>query len=547
MANANENRGSPFGCFVLAAGLGWGAFSADNDAARWALIVSGAAVAMSGIGLIEKENERIRKIEEANTPSGTFGAASFLDGAAAEYSGLTDPSGLFLGTLDGRMLFHNGKAHLLTVAPARQGKGIAAVIPNLLHWQGSVFVTDPKGELAAVTGPHRQNNFGQKVYVLNPWGLHGLPQHRFNPLAHLVDLYQTEGGRRSLTEEVAALALQLLSEPEDSRNRYFREGSRKLLRGLMLHLATRGQPENCTLPELWRLLQNTSRFNAALIEMAGSDALAGVVADMADDIAGIIENSPEAFQSFIEGARQAVAIFDPSGWLADGVSASDFSFGDLKTGKVSVYLVIPPKRITTHGQWLGLVTRQAIDALVDTPGSSRVLFMLDEVANMGKLVGLSENLTLLPGLGVRVWMIVQSLDQLRTVYGRETTNTIMSQAEVQQFFAVQDQGLQKSLSDALGQRTVKTASFNLGRDVDTDPGESRNETGRPLLSPDEVRLLPPTQQILLIQSLPPIRAQRVAYWDIAPWQDWAGQNPVESGQPRPQPSFLLTYEEKRHG
>lgn len=173
--------------------------------------------------------------------------------------------------------------------------------------------------------------------------------------------------------------------------------------------------------------------------------------------------------------------------------------------------------------------------------------MLDEFANMGRLAGLSESLTLLPGLGVRVWMIVQSLDQLRSVYGREATNTILSQAEVQQFFTVQDHGLAKMLSEALGQRTVKTASINLGRDPDDDPGESRSEAGRPLLSPDEVRLMPSSQQILLVQSLAPIRAGRVPYWALAPWQGWAAPNPVEGANPRPQPSFQLIYEEKGHG
>lgn len=545
MANNKPQRGSSLSMFALAAACAWGAWAVPNDAAQWLLGSSSAISIIAASGRLREEMERDRKRRAAVTPSGVFGSAAFMSGEAAERAGLTDPSGLFLGTLGGRMLFYNGKAHGLTVVPARKGKGISTVIPNLLHCQDSVFVTDPKGELAAVTGPHRQENFGQKVFIVNPWGLHGLPQHRFNPLSFLVDLYNDEAQRRGLTEEVTALALQLIPEPEDGRNQYFREGSRKLLRALMLHLATRGQPDGCTLPELWRLLQNATRLDGTLIEMAGSNAISGVVADLADDIAGIIEKSPEAFQSFIEGARQAVSIFDPSGWLADSLAASDFSFAKLKTGKVSVYLVVPPKRIETHGAWLGLLARQAIDAVASTPGNSRVLFMLDEFANMGKLAGLSESLTLLPGLGVRVWMIVQSLDQLRTVYGREATNTILSQAEVQQYFVVQDMGLAKMLSDALGQRTVKTTSINLGRDVDDDPGESRNEAGRPLMSADEIRLMPADQQILLIQSQPPIRAGRIPFWSVAPWCDWAAPNPVEGAHPRPEPSFRLSYREKR--
>lgn len=56
-----------------------------------------------------------------------------------------------------------GLAVMLTCAPARQGKGINVVIPNLLHSQGSVVVTDPKGELAAVTARQRAECFGQKL------------------------------------------------------------------------------------------------------------------------------------------------------------------------------------------------------------------------------------------------------------------------------------------------------------------------------------------------------------------------------------------------
>lgn len=544
MAN-QKPQGSSVSMFALAAACAWGAWSVPHEAGQWFLGASSALALVAGADRRRAEQDRERKRRAAETPSGVYGSASFMTPEEAKRAGLANPAGLFLGALDGMMLFHAGKAHCLTVAPARSGKGISAVIPNLLHSQGSAYVIDPKGELAGVTARHRQETFGQKVIILNPWGLHGLPQHRFNPLAYLVDLYQDQAARRGLTEEVAALALQLIPEPEDARNRFFREGSRKLLRAFLQHFSSRGQPDRCTLPELWRVLQNATRLDATLVEMAGSDALGGIIADLADDIARTIEKNPESFQSFIEGATQAVSIFDPAGWLADSVAASDFSFAEMKTGKVSVYLVIPPDRVATHGAWLGLLTRQAIAAVARQPGNTPVLFMLDEFANMGKLAGLSESLTLLPGLGVRVWIIVQSLDQLRTVYGREATNTILSQAEVQQYFAVQDHGLAKMLSDALGQRTVKTLSINLGRKEDDDPGESRSEAARPLMSADEIRMIGKSEQILLIQSLPPIRAQRMPFWSVAPWCSWAAANPVEGAHPRPEPAFTLSYREKR--
>lgn len=131
----------------------------------------GAMAMLGGLAGYYKAWRQRQKRKQAEAPSGTFGEAAFATLDECAQAGLLQARGLYLGLLDGQPLFYSGKAHLLTVAPARQGKGINVVIPNLLHFQGSVFVTDPKGELAAVTAAHRAERLGQKVYVLNPWGI----------------------------------------------------------------------------------------------------------------------------------------------------------------------------------------------------------------------------------------------------------------------------------------------------------------------------------------------------------------------------------------
>jgi type IV secretion system protein VirD4 len=93
--------------------------------------------------------------------------------------------------------------------------------------------------------------------------------------------------------------------------------------------------------------------------MTSSDALFGMVADLGQDLANQLEDNPEQFADFRQGALQAVDIFDPVGWLGDAVSGADVDFKALKEDKASVYLVIPQDRIATHGTWLGLVTQQS--------------------------------------------------------------------------------------------------------------------------------------------------------------------------------------------
>lgn len=55
--------------------------------------------------------------------------------------------------------------------------------------------------------------------------------------------------------------------------------------------------------------------------------------------------------------------------------------------------MIPAERIADYGVWLALVTRHAISAVATKQGGERVLFLLDEFANMGRIAGLSEALT----------------------------------------------------------------------------------------------------------------------------------------------------------
>ena len=479
----------------------------------------------------------------AELPSGTFGEASFANLENCVAAGLLEPRGLYLGLLDGHPLFYSGKAHLLTCAPARQGKGISVVIPNLLHFQGSVIVTDPKGELAAVTARHRAERFGQKTVIVNPWGLHNLPQHRINPLDGVIALAADPQRQRGLTDEVKAIALQLHPEPEDTRNRYWRDGARAILRAVLLYLALHA-PERCSLPEMWRIIANPRRLERTVDDMRGSDALGGLLADLGDDLSHQIEDNPEHFGDFRAGAVQALDIYEPGGYLADALGSSDVSLDELKSGKVSIYLAFPQDRIATHGGALGLIVARAITAVARSDKEGDVLFMLDEFANLGKLAGLAESLTALPGLGVRVWMFVQELAEIVRLYGPHTARTVLSQAEVRQFFAVQDDQLARTLSQALGQRTVKTRNFNLGRFDEDEVGESLSETGRPLMASDEIRLMGADEQILLVKALPPIRAQRLPFWFVDPWAAWVASNPVEGSYPVERPRLRLRYRRK---
>ena len=118
------------------------------------------------------------------------------------------PAGLVVGrenTKTGALLRYDGPAHLLTIAPTRSGKGVGAIIPNLLLADRSVLCVDPKGENARVTA-RRRETLGP-VHVLDPFGIAGRPSGTFNPLDVL------DPDSLDLAEDAASLAEALVYDP----------------------------------------------------------------------------------------------------------------------------------------------------------------------------------------------------------------------------------------------------------------------------------------------------------------------------------------------
>ena len=81
-----------------------------------------------------------------------FGDARWARPRDLKQEAMLQQGGLFLGSLRGRDFFHNGEGHLLTIGGVGGGKSSGLVVPTLISLtEGSVIVTDPSGELAAMT------------------------------------------------------------------------------------------------------------------------------------------------------------------------------------------------------------------------------------------------------------------------------------------------------------------------------------------------------------------------------------------------------------
>lgn len=447
------------------------------------------------------------KTEETATAHGTSRWASRSDLRRAKL--LTGPGlilGRWPGLLTAPLLRLTTEKHLLTIAPSRAGKGVSAIIPNLLTYPGSAFVIDPKGENASATA-RRRKEMGQRVHVLDPWHIAGYPPATFNPL----DLLDPDSP--DIAEDAALIADSLVMTravtPSDT---FWEEEAKSLIAGLALYIVTSEFPEERTLSYLRRLLTlDPAELQALLDIMSESRAAGGLVARCANRL----KQKPERERASVISSAQAHTHFLDSPRMAAVLSGSDFSPLDFRRQPTTVYLVLPSNRLNSYSRWLRLVLNLTLASLSERPERTKppILFILDEFAALGRLETVETAIGLMAGYGVQLWPIVQDISQLRDLYPQRWASFIANAGMVQAF-GINDPATAEMLSRMLGTRGATVRNISEGHSANgTTGGTSYNAISRPLLYPAEIRQLPPHEQLLLIDGLPPVRARKIAYYE----------------------------------
>ena len=428
----------------------------------------------------------------------TYGSARFQ--SRRDLRSFRCNEGLIVGREDrvrGHLLRYDGPGHLLTIAPTRAGKGVGAIIPNLLTTDRPVIVIDPKGENFAVAGQAR-SRFGP-VYALDPFGITGAHSVSFNPLT-AVD----PSGNRFLEDATAiAEAMVVDSVGGAGDDAHWTGEARALITGMVLHCVSAEPPERRNIGQVREYLTlGPDRAAALLAAMRSSNAAGGLVARAANR--RLAQNEREA-ASVLSTAQRHTHFLD-SPLIVESTARSDFTFQAVAEQNGTIFLVLPPDRLHTYARWLRLLVGRAIVELMQ--GADRrkpVLLMLDEAAALGRMKPIEQALGLAAGYGVQLWTIFQDLHQVRAVYGR-TAETFLSNAGIVQAFNVNDIETAGWLARTLGVRTVRTPPV-AGR------AGASGWVGRSLLTPDEILSMPPDRMLVLPQKGRPILARKPRYYE----------------------------------
>lgn len=449
-----------------------------------------------------KNFAKIKTMQFFATKEKVYGDADWASSADIERAELRSKQGVLLGVDNIGYYVADGFQHILLFAPTGSGKGVGFVIPNLLFWHHSVIVHDIKLENHQLTSGWRAKQ-GQEVFVWEPSNPDGIT-HCYNP----IDWISKKSGQ--MVDDVQKIA-NLVSPKQD----FWENEARSLFLGVVLSLVA--DPNKIkSFGEVVRTMRSDDVvYNLAVaLDTFGKDIHpAGYM-----NIAAFLQKADKERSGVISTMNSALELW--ANPLIDAATAtSDFNILEFKKKKTTVYVGLTPDNIQRLQKLMQIFYQQAteflsrkIPDLKDEPYG--VMFLLDEFPTLGKMEQFKAGIAYFRGYRVRLFLIIQDTQQLKGTYEDAGMNSFLSNSTYRITYAANNYETANLISQLCGNKTVEQVSRSrpiLGLNLS---GMSQNvsQVQRALLLPQEVIQLPRDEQIVLIESFPPIRSKKIFYY-----------------------------------
>ena len=459
--------------------------------------------------------------------TGLLPRPSIKEGLSALWSSASAEWGCrqFLAALGGslwvtdRMIRIDSFTHLATFAPTGRGKGVSVLLPNLLSYRHSCLVTDPKGELYALTAAHRRQKFGHHTFRLDPFGICGPGSDVFNPLDFIDDKAD------DFLDQCRDLADMLILRSGKEPDPHWNDSARMVVTAFIAYVcACETNPKKRTMDTVRDLVSSRSTYSIAVGIMQQVNTHGGIVQRLGHSLTWFVEKELGSVLTTVQ--RQTEFLDSPA--VMRNTAASSFNPLWLRTGRVTIYLCLPADKLSTLSPLMRLWVGMILKTITRGKPSEKnpVIFFLDEAAHLGKIRILEDAVTLMRGMGIRLWFIFQSLHQLNDCFG-DKAKTIIDNIDTQQYFAVNDYENAEELSKRIGDATISITSHGDNFSRSNQRGESGqqtgsvssgwntnvSDTGRRLFKAEEILTLPEEIAFVFHRNLPVIPALLIKHFD----------------------------------
>lgn len=465
--------------------------------------------------------------------------ARFLGTMEARALGLTRTGGVFVGRIGGRFikvlggftqrgsgrrrltkpkLFGGKKLWIdgddvggFVIGPPRSGKGASLIVPNCLLWPDSIVVLDMRGETYEATAGYRSKI--SRVLRFSPADENG-DTECYNPL----DFVAIDPDQRDI--DINSIATALLPTPKGDA--YWISDARALFAGVTSWVLENPDiaDKDKNLGTVLNVVEGGDQpLREWLEEVANPELRAQWISSFTyTTIARFAVMAGKQFDGVYGSLAAAVRPFKNNRILR-ATARSTFDIRAMRRENMSLYLDFRIQQVASIGPIFNVLMVQFMDYMsrtMMTRGERRVLVLLDEFQNLGKLENALTVATVLGGYGIPCWFFVQSLRSIDNVYTREGRQTLVNSARAQIFLGAQDPEDQRYVSQLLGERKEVTVDKSVSTGVtlfDRKSATMSHKTAmRPLMRPDELGAMNETRCIIKLRNQQPIFGLRNFYY-----------------------------------
>jgi len=244
--------------------------------------------------------------------------------------------------------------HTAVFAPTGVGKGVSCVIPFLLTSDESTVEVDFKGENYRLTAEHRRKAFGHRIVVLDPFKLVSQAPETFNALDFI------DKNSPTAIDECRDLAEALVIRSGQEKDPHWIDSAEAWISALIALVVQYGEPNDRSLQTVRTLLSSPDKLEMAIKLMCASDAWDGMLARMGNQLTHFKDKE---LGSTLTTTNRFLRFLDTPA-VAESTKASSFDPADLRKGKTTVYLILPPEHMRSQSpllrMWIGSLLRAVV-------------------------------------------------------------------------------------------------------------------------------------------------------------------------------------------
>ena len=442
-----------------------------------------------------------------------------------------------------RAIVDTDDIHALVTAASGAGKTAFFLYPNIEYALASgmsFLCTDTKGDLFRNYAWIAKDKYGFNIAILD---LRNPTRSDGDNLLHLINKYMdiykadpTNLAAKAKSEKYAKILAKTLINTSDSeasygQNQFFYDAAEGLLTAMFLVVAEylptkdeQGNPiEQRHIVSVFKLVQellapaqgkghnkNKNSFHLLLEQLPENHKakwFAGAALNSADQaMASILSTVLSRLNAFLDSEMEQILCFDTA------IDAEKFC-----NEKSAIFVVLPEEDNTKYFMVSLIIQNlyREILTVADENGGrlkNRVVFFADELGSCPPIQSLELMFSASRSRGLMLVPIVQSITgQLQKNYGKEGSEIIVDNCQVNIFggFAPGSQTAE-TLSEALGKRTVLSGTVTQSKEK---PSQTMQMVARPLITPDELKVMPKGSFIVAKTGVHPIQVQLRLFLD----------------------------------